>query len=240
MGPIDPAGQEKRLVVLRGQLGADPLGDLEVTSEFLVAHLEGMPVGFHVLPVTGPGQALRPLSPGHVRRKGVLRLLLRVVVVPGLRIDEVVEDLAGSPRPIAVPREVFRHQLRLRQDRAHLLQVGVKPRAERGQPRHDGGAGRVAGSGGTMRVCEQDPLPRQTVEMGRSGLRVTAQAPYPVVQVIERDEQDIGPARHGRRKDARQQQEQKHETSHHVSPSRPPAPRHGANKPSALPGCRVS
>ena len=57
-----------------------------------------------------------------------------------------------------------------------------------------------------MGVGEERPPPRQAVDVRRLHLRMSAQAPNPIVQVIDRNEQDVRPlfrgfagrVRHGR------------------------------------------
>lgn len=43
-----------------------------------------------------------------------------------------------------------------------------------------------------MRVAEEHPAPGECVEMRGAGIRVPAEAPDPVVQVVDGDEKDVG------------------------------------------------
>ena len=90
MRTVDAAGKEERLAVFLLQLRADPFRHFHIAAELLVADIERMPVGFHILPWPAAWQRLRPLTPGHVRRERILRFLRREVFVPRTRVDEVV------------------------------------------------------------------------------------------------------------------------------------------------------
>ncbi len=174
------------------QLLANPIGHLGVAAKFIVGDIEGVPVGFEVLPVTATRQGLRSFAPIDVFRERVVFFLLREVVVPGLGIDDVVEDFARSSGMVAVVGKVTGEQGCVGQDLTHLLPVVVEARLVRGATAHDGRAARVAGGGGAVGVVEEDAAGGQAGQVGCDGLRMPAHGLDPVVEVIERDEEDVG------------------------------------------------
>ena len=113
----------------------------------------------------------------------------------------VVEDLAGRQGPIALRGEVLRQRDHVAQGRR-----GAEPDVERvdpggrgTQPGQEAGARRVAQGRLAVGVGKQRPAPRQPVHVGCLDLRVPLQAADPVVQVVDAEEQDVGPRRRGLR-----------------------------------------
>ena len=94
VGTIDAAGQKERLVVFLAKLLADPFRNEPVAAELFVRRIECGPVGFDVLPGTAARQTDGSLLGIQRARKRIFRLFRRVVLVPGLCIDEVVQDLS--------------------------------------------------------------------------------------------------------------------------------------------------
>ena len=108
---VDAAGQEERLVVLAGELFADPLCYEPVAAELLIGDIEGGPVGFRVLPWALTREIQRALRRVESARERIVVRFRREVIVPALRVDDVVQQLARACGPIAVAREPARHQL---------------------------------------------------------------------------------------------------------------------------------
>ncbi len=114
MGSIDTACQKERFVVLFPELFADPFRDEPIAAELLVRRIERSPVGFDILPRATARQTDRPLFRIQSTRKRIFRLFCRVIFIPRLCIDEVVQDLPGPASPVAVIGEELRQQLGIR------------------------------------------------------------------------------------------------------------------------------
>ena len=59
------------------------------------------------------------------------------------------------------------------------------------QAGHDRHAGRIAQRCGTIRLLKKDPFLGKSIDIGRLGLRMTAQTADPVVQIVDCQEQNI-------------------------------------------------
>ena len=107
-----------------------------------------------------------------------------------------MEDLAGSGGEVALGGEMLWQGdvILERRHRADARLERVDPGGGGPQARQQARARRVAQRGLAMGVGEERPAPCQAVDVRRLGLRMSAQASDPIVQVIDRDEQDVGPA----------------------------------------------
>ena len=86
---VDAAGQEERLVVLAGELFADPLCHEPVAAELLIGDIEGGPVGFRVLPWALTREIQRALRRVESAREWIVVRFRGEVIVPALRVDDV-------------------------------------------------------------------------------------------------------------------------------------------------------
>ena len=121
---------------------------------------------------------------------------------PVLRLDRaVVIDLAAGVGEVARLGERLRQRdviLRC----LHVADAGRQPVDAGGrgpQAGQQAGAGRIAQRRLAMRVGEQRAALGQPVDVRRPDLRMPAQAADPVVLVVDRDEQDVGPGGGGGR-----------------------------------------
>ena len=87
------------------------------------------------------------------------------------------------------------HQGDIGHDLPERLHVFVKARAVRGDSRHDGGATWSAGGSRAVGVGEENGLRGEALKVGSEALRMASKRTDPVVQVIDRDEEDVGSVR---------------------------------------------
>lgn len=188
---VEAAREEEGLFVCARELLADPVADQIVAAEFLVVDIERAPVRLDVLPRARAREVDRARFRIERARQGAFALLRGEVVVPGRRVDEVVEEFSRACGPIASPREAARKQLRCRHDVAHLLPVCVEPAAPRRDAGQDCRTRRVARGRGAVRVGKEHARRREAIEVRRARLRVPAEAADPVVEVIDGDEEHV-------------------------------------------------
>lgn len=194
VGSVNAAGEEEGLLMLAQELLTNPLRHGPVAAILLIADRERGPVGLDILPVAGTRQADRPVPRREGAWQGSVSRLVGEVLVPARRIDDIVQHLARARTPVAMPRKITRQQLRLRQHLAQLLLVAVQPRAMRRQAAEDRAARGIARGRRAVGVAKQHPAGGQAVEVRRQRLRMPAEAADPVAQIVERDEENVGPA----------------------------------------------
>ena len=114
------------------------------------------------------------------------------VLAPGRLVDDGVEDLAAAQGLVAVAAHVLGQRDGVRQPVAEGDAVAVEPVHRRRDPGEHAGARRVAGRRRAVRVAKEHAARGQAVDVRRAGLRVAAQAPRPVVEVVDDDQQDVG------------------------------------------------
>ena len=104
-----------------------------------------------------------------------------------------VKQLASAQRAIAVVFEMPRQRDRAAQlgRLPPVMAVGVNTGGRRPQSGQQTGARGVATRRGTVGICEEHPALGQAVDVWRARLRMPAQHPNPVVEIIHRDEQNI-------------------------------------------------
>ena len=124
--------------------------------------------------------------------KRVFSFLCRVVFVPRISIDKVMQQLARTRRPISMPRKVLWNQLSIRQFRSHLLPVVIEARPISRNAAHDCSSRWITSRCRTMSVREQDALASQSIDVGSLCLRMATETTNPVVEIVHRDKQDIG------------------------------------------------
>ena len=186
MRPVDAAREEERVVVRALELLADPFRQEPVATELLVRHVERGPVGFVILPFASARQIHGALGRIERARERIVLRFVREVIIPRLRVDHVVEHLARAGGPVAIPRKVARHQLRIRQHLAHLLPVVVKPRAMRRQLAQDRRTRRIARRPDAIGVLEQHAARREPIKVWRLRLRMPAKASDPIIEIAHR------------------------------------------------------
>ena len=126
----------------------------------------------------------------------LLRVELRLVRARPL----LVEEFSGAEGAVAGLLEMLGQQHQVGPRRAdgrpvvgeHAGLEGLEAAEHRG-PRG------IAERGGAVGVGEGDPTPGEAVEVGRLDLRMAPQRPDPVIEVVDRDEEDIGGRGPGRR-----------------------------------------
>ena len=137
-------------------------------------------------------------------------LVFVMIVVPILvtRIAAVI-DLAGPADIVAVGSKVFVQRGKLGDVLPPVDAVAIDTRRARPLAGHEGGARRIADGRGAVGVGEGDAAGREAVEVGRFDLLLT-QIVNPVVQIVDRDEEDVGLARllSGRRCWKREEQQE--------------------------------
>ena len=191
VGQEEPGGQEEgpllRPVQRSLQLFDGPAGDLPVAL-VLVLVREGPPIHQGVV-LRRLHQLFLGAGSHSSRRSQVLEL--------GIRLgppEPPVVDLAGGVGGVAVALEVLRQRLDVLQrlDLAEPRSEPVNPGAGGPAAGQQAGARRIA----QWRLClgvEKGRAARgQPVHVRRLHLRVAPQRPHPIVEVVDRDEQDVG------------------------------------------------
>ena len=194
MRSIDAASQEERPLALADELLADPPGDEPVAAIRFIVHVQRGPIGLAILPRAAARQANRTWLRIVCRRERIVLFLRRIVVVPGRWIDHVVEQLSGTGRPVTVIGKMARHKHLVGHHVAHLVQIVIQAGAPRRLAGKDRRARRVARSRGGVCVAEKHPAGGEPVNVRCFRLWVPAEAADPVVQIVHRDEEDIGRA----------------------------------------------
>lgn len=77
-------------------------------------------------------------------------------------------------------------------DVAEFLCVLIEAGLVRRSSAHDGGAGGIARGCGAVGVAEKDAAFGETIQVGREGLRMSAHATDPVIEIVQGDEKDVG------------------------------------------------
>ena len=191
VGAVDADRQEERFFVLPLQRFDGPVHRL-VVPHLLVRNVEGRPVesAVHV----GKGRHVHRAFPFRSGRRRHVLFERRKVVVPGPGVGlVVVEDLPGAPRPVPVVGEVPGKRHRIGHDLTPPLVVGIHSRSGGVLSGQERGPRRVAGGRGGVGAGEEHALAGQTRKVGGARLRMSAERLDPVVQVVDRDEEDVGP-----------------------------------------------
>ena len=217
---VDSTSQEERLLVLLLQetgcaLGCPPIrrfpGGLVNRTPVNEAGEDG--IGESLLqPVTVTFTGRRTRSP-HASA---------VLCIPGDGIGEfpvwLVIQLSPTPGQVAMLAEVLRqgHPLPVLRQIAEPVQVAIDPGGRWAQSRHDRRPGRTAQGGCAVGLLEKHSSFCKGINMRRPGLRMSAKTSHPVIQVIDRNEQDVR-LLPGRRFQGQQPENQdgEHEPHHH-------------------------
>ena len=103
-------------------------------------------------------------------------------------------DLACCKGEVSIGCKVARHRHVILEswDSPRPGSVHVDPRSRGPQSIHDTGAGGVADGGLAVSVSEKHSFPGEAINMGRSGVWMSAQTANPVIEVIYGDQEDIG------------------------------------------------
>ena len=130
----------------------------------------------------------------------VLPCALRVLVPFAELIAVAVIDLSRADDQVAVAFEMRVQRDDVFADRVAAVDfIAVDTGSGAAQSAHQCAARRIANRRGAIGVGEIHAACGQRVDIRRLRLRVTSQAADPIVQIVDRDEQDIRPlGRHGR------------------------------------------
>ena len=179
-----PARQEERLVMGPLELGDRPVDDLDVVH-LRVVHVQRAP--------GGPG-GLRQAGLSFAHVPGPSRSRRLMIVVPRRRVPDptgAVEDLAATLSGVAMRPEMLHQSYCRRQLFPKLFTVPINAGARRGDAGQQADAGGVAERRRGVGLAKRHAPPRQTIDIGRSRLRVSSQVADPIVEVIYGDEEDI-------------------------------------------------
>ena len=103
-----------------------------------------------------------------------------------------MKELSGSHDVIAMADKQFGHRFHIRQSSRVVRIIGVNASRPGTSSRHDGGSRRPAHGCRAMSFGEEDSAPSQRIHMRSLYLWVSVKATDPVIQIVDRDEQDIG------------------------------------------------
>ena len=151
------------------------------------------------------GERLRPKVPKATPRLNVFdNLLVDLEPLPWTRPDRFkgrpvdarpVVDLAGGQRIVSMAAKVLRQR-----DSPSILRRLPKPRtvqvdARRAgpQPDHQTGPRRIANGSLTVGVAKQHAALREPIDIRRTRLRMPLQTTNPIIQVVDGNQQHIGP-----------------------------------------------
>ena len=175
--PVKADCQEERSRMLLAQIALGPGGQARVLGLGCLGR-EPAPVE-----MAGPGNAVYWLA-----RRVQEPLELKVRLPRGRLVLRSVKGLAAAQHLVSVQHEVLRQRDRVRQGLTPHIGVVVYARGRRPESRHQACSGRIARRGLAIGARERDAAPRKPVDVGRDGLRVAAQRPDPVVEVVYADE----------------------------------------------------
>ena len=103
-----------------------------------------------------------------------------------------MEDLAGAAGRVTGCPEVLHQGDGIRELLPQPLPIPVNTGSEGSHPRQEADAGRIAERRRAVGARKGNPTLGETVDVGRLRIRVAAQMPDPVAQVVNRDEQHVG------------------------------------------------
>ena len=176
---IEAAGQEEGPRVISRQVLGRPVGELGVGRLFVV-DVERAPVEAAAVELV-QGVAGGPQKAAEA-----------VVVVPrGGFVLALVKRLAAADRFVAVLHEVLRQGDGQWHGVAPDVPVVVAAGGGGAPAGHQTRPGGVAGGGLAVGPPERDAAPGERVDVRRERLRVTVEDADPVVQIVDRDDEDI-------------------------------------------------
>ena len=120
----------------------------------------------------------------------------REILVPGILIARpAMEDLPASLDGIAILAKGLRQCDGIRQLVAKCLEIAVDTRVRRHDPREQADSRRIAQRRCGVGTRKGHPPNGKTVDVRSQGARVAVEMTHPVIQVVDRDEQDVWPGR---------------------------------------------
>ncbi len=119
-------------------------------------------------------------------------------MIPGLRIGELamglVIELTSAPGEVPMLSKILGqgHPVLVLRHVTKPVQVAVDAGRRRAEPHHDRGTRRTAQRSGAMGLFEEHAPFGEGIDVRCFGLWMSAEAPDPVVQIINRKKQNIG------------------------------------------------